>query len=70
MANMYGTATEPFDGDNVPDAHGKGNSRKDLVQLTDPTILLLATTILDQYGKISEVLAVTTRQISYMKCSS
>jgi hypothetical protein len=42
---------------------GKGNSRKDPVQLTDPMMLLLATTIFDQYGKKSEVLAVTTRQI-------
>ena len=72
MANAHGTATEPVDGDedNAPDASGKGISRKDPVQLTDPMMLLLATTIFDQYGKKCEVLAVTTRQIRYMKCSS
>ena len=53
MANAHGTATEPVDGDedNAPDASGKGISRKDPVQLTDPMMLLLATTIFDQYGK-------------------
>ncbi len=51
-------------------ASGKEISRKDPVQLTDPMMLLLATTIFDQYGKKSEVLAVTTRQIRYMNCSS
>jgi hypothetical protein len=72
MANAHGTATEPVDGDedNAPDASEKGNSRKFPLQSTDPMMLLLATAIFDQYGKISEVLAVTTRQIRYMKCSS
>ena len=50
MANAHGTATEPVDGDedNAPDASGKGISRKDPVQLTDPMMLLLATTIFDR----------------------
>jgi hypothetical protein len=49
MANAHGTATEPVDGDedNAPDASGKGNSRKDPLQSTDPIMLLLATTIFD-----------------------
>jgi hypothetical protein len=72
MVNVHGTATEPLDGneDNAPDARKKGNSRKDPVQLTDPMMSLLATTIFDQYEKKSEVLAVTTRQIRYMNFSS
>ena len=70
MANAHGTATEPVDGDedNAPDASGKGLSRKDLVQLTDPMMLLLQTCCLTPSSinmeKNSEVLAVTTRQIS------
>jgi hypothetical protein len=65
--NMHGAATEPVngDGDNMPDAHGKGNSRKDPVQLTD-----VAGQHHLQCGNFSVVLAITTRQISYMKCSS
>jgi hypothetical protein len=72
LGNADGRATEPLDGDedNMPDAHGKGNSRKNPVQLTDPKMLLLATTIFVEYGKNSEVLAVKARQIRYMKCSS
>jgi hypothetical protein len=51
MANAHGTATEPVDGDedNAPDARGKGNLRKDPVQLTDSMMLLLANAIFNQY---------------------